>query len=76
MQSGEKLASNLRRLEVIELVAAEDDWQMATTRHLYREEEPIVPSPPFMRHYFVSELGNIRVVESVKQTGRIMLPTN
>jgi hypothetical protein len=75
-QSGEKLGSNLRRLEIVELVQATDDWQMAATRHIYREEEPIETAPPFMKHYFVSGLGNLRVVGSVKQLGALTLPKN
>lgn len=75
-QSGEKLADNLRRLEIIELEESADDWQMIATRHIYREEEPIEANPPFMKHCFVSGLGNIRVVDSVKQLGALSLPKN
>ncbi len=70
-QSGEKLDANLRRLEIVELARAEDDWQMAETRHLYREGEPIRESPAFFEDVYLSELGNIRVVDAVKQLGRI-----
>jgi len=73
-QSGEKLGGNLRRFEIIELEQAADDWQMVSTRHIYREEEPLESSPPFFEHFQVSELGNIRVVDSVKQLGLIPLP--
>ena len=73
-QSGEKLDSNLRRLEIIELEQAADDWQMVTTRHIYREEEPVEKSPGFLRHFRISGLGNIRVVGSVKQLGTVTLP--
>ena len=73
-QSGEKLDSNLRRLEIIELEQAGDDWQMVTTRQIYREEEPISTAPPFLKSFHVSELGNIRVVDSVKQMGALTLP--
>jgi len=73
-QSGEKLGSNLRRFEIIELEQASDDWQMVTARHLYREEEPLEPNPPFFNHFQVSELGNIRVVDSVKPVGTLSLP--
>ena len=73
-QSGEKLDSNLRRLEIIELEQAADDWQMVTTRHIYREEEPIEKSPGFLRHFRVPGLGNIRVVDGVKQLGILTLP--
>lgn len=75
-QSGEKLDSNLRRLEIIELERAADDWQMSAARHIYREEEPVRASPPFMKHFFVSAIGNLRVVDSVKQLGTLTLPPN
>ncbi len=52
-QSGEKLNSNLRRLEIIDLERAGDDWQMAATRHIYREDEPITDeSSVFQPHPF------------------------
>ena len=73
-QSGEKLDSNLRRLEIIELEQAADDWQMVTTRQIYREEEPLGPAPAFSKNFHVSELGNIRVVDSVKNLGALPLP--
>lgn len=75
-QSGEKLDANLRRLEIIELDQATDDWQMVTTRHIYREDEPVEDTPPFLKHFFFSGLGNIRVVDSVKQLGPLTLPKN
>jgi len=70
-QSGEKLDANLRRLEIIELAQADDDWQMAETRHLYRESEPIQDAVPFFKHQFVAGLGNIRVVDGMKELGRV-----
>ena len=73
-QSGEKLDADLRRLEVIELEQAGDDWQMVATRHIYREGEPVEDSPPFFTHFFFSGLGNIRVVDSVKDLGPLTLP--
>ena len=75
-QSGEKLNADVRRLEIIELARATDDWQMTTTRHIYREEIPLGPSPAFLRHFFVSTIGNIRVVDSMKQLGTVILPSN
>ena len=75
-QSGEKLNANLRRLEIIELVRAADDWQMSTARHIYREEIPLGSTPGFLQHFFVSTIGNIRVVDSVKQLGTLNLPSN
>ena len=75
-QSGEKLDANLRRFEIIELAKAGDDWQMSTTRHIYREEEPVRQNPPFMKHFFVSAIGNLRVVDTVKQLGELTLPSH
>jgi len=75
-QSGETLDANLRRLEIIELEQAADDWQMSTTRHIYREELPRTDSPPFLKHIYFSGLGNIRVVDSVKDLGPLSLPKN
>ncbi len=73
-QSGEKLEANLRRLEVIELAQAGDDWQMVTTRHIYREGEKIEQGSPFFRHLYVAQLGNIRVVDGVKHVAPLELP--
>jgi len=73
-QSGEKLGANLRRFEIISLERADDDWQMSATRHIYREEETTDSS--FMKHFFVSTIGNLRVVDSVKQLGTLTLPAN
>jgi hypothetical protein len=75
-QSGDVLDANLRRLEIIELEQATDDWQMATTRHIYREELPRTDSPPFLKHIYFSGLGNIRVVDSLKDLGALTLPKN
>ncbi len=73
-QSGEKLESNLRRLEVVELIKAKDDWQMLNTRHIYREEAPLVPDMPFFTHKFVPDFSNVRVIDSIKDLGSISLP--
>jgi hypothetical protein len=75
-QSGEKLDSNLRRLEIIELEQATDDWQMVATRHIYREDEPLSENPPFFKHVWFSGLGNIRVVDSLKEMGLLAPPKN
>ena len=75
-QSGERLDANLRRLEIVELARAGDDWQMSATRHIYREEEPVRADPPGMKHFFVSAIGNLRVVDSIKQLGSLTLPSH
>jgi hypothetical protein len=75
-QSGEQLDANVRRLEIIELEQATDDWQMVRTRHIYRDAEQKQNHPPFFRHAEVPALGNIRVVDSVKQLGMLNLPKN
>ena len=73
-QDGNQLKSNLRRIEVVELIKAKDDWQMLNTRHLYREEAPMVENMPFFTHKQVPELSNVRVIDSVKDLGTISLP--
>ena len=70
-QSGEKLNATLRRLEVIELAEAGDDWQVTTNRHLYREEQP-PGGINFLLHGNVPALGNLRVVDGVKDVGSLM----
>ena len=73
-QSGERLNQMVRRLEIIELHQATDDWQMVGTRHLYREGEPIAAKTAFFRHAYIPELGNIRVVHEEKDLGTVPLP--
>ncbi len=76
-QSGEVLDAEIRRLEVIEFHQAGDDWQMVETRHLYREPEPGAGKHrPFLQPVNIPALGNIRVVNTVKQLGKIMVPLN
>lgn len=75
-QSGEKLDANLRRFEVITFEKATDTWQLREARHLYREGEPIENAPPFFRDRFVPELGNLRIVDSVKALGSVKLPAH
>lgn len=72
-QSGEKLGANLRRFEVATLNKATDDWDFADTRHLYREEQPLGELSP-LKHERVEALGNIRVIDAVKDLGSIALP--
>jgi len=75
-QSGERLNQMIRRLEIVELHQAIDDWQMVATRHLFREGEPIPNTPEFLKHTRVPELGNIRVVNEVKDIGAIAAPSS
>ena len=71
-QDATTLNATLRRLEIIELAQAGDDWQVTTNRHLYREEQP--PNGiNYLKHGFAKELGNLRVVETVKDLGSIKL---
>lgn len=73
-QSGEVLKANLRRLEVVELIKAADDWQFLNTRHVYREEAPVGAGMGFFTHKYVAGLGNVRVIDSVKDLGALALP--
>lgn len=73
-QGGDVVNSNIRRLEVIELVQATDDWQMTQTRHIYRQYEPVEPSPPFLQSTYVPALSGIRVVTTMKELGTISVP--
>ena len=71
--SGEELNACLRRLEIIELHQAADDWQMTRTRHLYREETPRQPGIPFLTHIHQPALGGLRVAGSPRDLGTIDL---
>ena len=71
-QSGEKLDATLRRLEIIEAAQAGDDWQVTINRHLYREEQP-PGGINYLLHGYAKELGNVRVIDSVKDLGSILL---
>jgi len=73
-QSGDLVKANIRRLEIIELTQAVDDWQMNQTRHVYRQYEPIEKSPAFCRHTYVPVLSGIRVVTTMKELGTITVP--
>ena len=72
-QGGNALGANLRRLEILEVAQATDDWQVTTTRHLYREEEPM-HGLDFLQDKFVPEFSNLRVIDSVKDLGAVLLP--
>jgi len=58
--SGEEIDACLRRLEIIELREADDEWQMVKTRHLYREETPRIKGIPFLIHQHLPALGGLR----------------
>jgi hypothetical protein len=73
-QDGTQLKSNLRRIEVVELIKAKDEWQMLNTRHIYREEAPLMANMAFFTHKYLPELGNVRVIDSVKDLGNISVP--
>ena len=72
-QDGTRLNANIRRLEVMEIAQAADDWQVTTTRHLYREEQP-PGGIDFLKHAYLAEIGNLRVIDRVKDLGSILLP--
>lgn len=71
--SGEKINACLRRLEIIELREADDEWQMVGTRHLYREETPMIKGIPFLSHFHLPALGGLRLAGSPKDLGIIDL---
>lgn len=72
-QSGEKFGGYQRRLEIVELHQAADDWQMVRTRHFYRLGEPAETMTPFLKDIHVAALRGIRVVDSIKQLGALDL---
>ena len=72
-QDGTKLNATIRRLEIMEIAQAADDWQVTTTRHLYREEQP-PEGIDFLKHAYLPEIGNLRVIDRVKDLGSILLP--
>jgi hypothetical protein len=71
--SGEEIDACLRRLEIIELREAADEWQMVATRHLYREETPRIKGIPFFRHHHRPELGGLRMAGAGRDLGTIDL---
>ena len=73
-QSGETLNSNLRRFEVVDLAKATDNWQMMTSRHIFREEAPVGEGMGFTDHRHLPDLGNLRVIDTIKDLGNIVLP--
>lgn len=71
--SGEEIDACLRRLEIIELREAADEWQMVGTRHLYREETPRIKGIPFLVHSHLPALGGLRVAGTPRDLGTIDL---
>ena len=73
-QDATKLNATLRRLEIIELAQAADDWQVTTNRHLYREEQD-PHGIDFLQDAYLPELGNLRIIDSMKDLGTVRLPS-
>jgi len=71
--SGEDLNAGLRRLEIIELHEAADEWQMVRTRHLCREETPRQPGIPFLSHRHLPALGGLRLATTPRDLGTLDL---
>jgi hypothetical protein len=71
--SGEEIDANLRRLEIIEMREAADEWQMVRTRHLYREEAPRVKGMAFFSHQQLPALGGLRLAGTQRELGVIDL---
>ncbi len=69
---GEKLKGPVRRFELAQFDKAADTWSFMLNRHLYREEQT-AGVPDFLDSKFVPSLGNIRVIESLKDLGVITL---
>lgn len=74
--SGEEIDANLRRLEIIELREADDEWQMVKTRHLFREETPKIKDIPFLVHQHLPSLGGLRIASAPRDLGVIDLTEN
>jgi len=74
-QGGQLMDVEIRRLEISQFDQATDNWQMTEARHIYREpEKGRGKHRPFLHSIHVPELGNIRVVDSVKQLGTVAVP--
>jgi hypothetical protein len=71
--SGEEIDACLRRLEIIELREAGDEWQMVKTRHLFREETPRIKGIPFLAHQHLIALGGLRIASAPRDLGVIDL---
>lgn len=71
-QNGEALGQMVRRFEIDEMTRASDDWQLTTSRHLYREGEAVLAQ--FRSTVHVPDLGGLRVINTSKDLGKIALP--
>lgn len=71
--SGEEIDACLRRLEIIELREAGDEWQMVKTRHLFREETPKIKGIPFLAHQHLPTLCGLRIASTPRDLGVIDL---
>ena len=69
---GEKLKGPVRRFELAQFDKAADTWSFMLNRHLYREEEA-AGGGDFLDSKFLPTLGNLRVIESLKDLGAITL---
>lgn len=69
---GELLAGPVRRLEIAQFDKAADTWSFRVNRHLHREVAAAARSD-FLESKFVAALGNLRVIESVKDLGSLPL---
>jgi hypothetical protein len=69
---GEKLQGPVRRFELAQFDKAADTWSFLVNRHLYREEDAPGRND-FLDSKFMPSLGNVRVIDSVKDLGSITL---
>jgi len=73
-QSGAEVDADIRRIEIIDLQQAADDWQMIGSRHLYREAETKVLHPDFFKHVPFPQIGNLRIIDTTKDLGTLAPP--
>ena len=73
-QNADALNELVRRFDIIEFTRATDDWQLTTSRHIYREGEPIPKLPQFRKTFQVPALCGIRIITNPKDLGEIALP--
>jgi hypothetical protein len=71
-QGGEKLSGAVRRLEIAQFDKAADTWSFLVNRHLYREQEA-PGKTQFLKSRHLPQLSGIRIIESVKDLGAIVL---